>query len=102
MNKRLSKAMSHARIIPSETGFSWDFHDSTDALDGILNPIIRSAVDLLVSEHVKKLKTCADPTCGWVFLDKSRNNSRRWCDMKDCGNRAKAKRFYQLKRTQSR
>jgi predicted RNA-binding Zn ribbon-like protein len=97
MNKRLSRAMSHANIVKTETGFSWNFDDHTTAFDWILNPIIRSAAELLVSEELKKLKTCADPTCGWVFLDKSRNNSRRWCDMKDCGNRAKANRFYKRK-----
>jgi predicted RNA-binding Zn ribbon-like protein len=66
-------------------------------MDWVLNPVIRSAADLLVSVDLKKLKFCSDPMCRWLFLDISRNQSRRWCDMKDCGNRAKAKRFYQKK-----
>ncbi len=100
MNKRLSRAMLHASIVKTETGFSWNFGDHAETLDWILNPIVRSAADMFVSGELKKLKICADATCGWVFLDKSRNNSRRWCDMKDCGNRAKATRFYKRKRSQ--
>jgi predicted RNA-binding Zn ribbon-like protein len=66
-------------------------------LDWILNPLIRSAADLLVSDELKRVKRCGDPACGWLFLDTSRNKSRRWCDMSDCGNRAKASRFYKKK-----
>ena len=63
-------------------------------MDLFLDPIIKSAADLLVSPELKRVKQCADDFCGWLFMDKSRNNSRRWCSMKDCGNRAKAHRHY--------
>jgi predicted RNA-binding Zn ribbon-like protein len=66
-------------------------------LEWILNPIIHSAADLMISQELRKVKKCSDPVCGWLFLDISRNQSRRWCDMQDCGNRAKASRFYQKK-----
>jgi predicted RNA-binding Zn ribbon-like protein len=66
-------------------------------LEWILNPIFRSATDILVSDELKRIKACADPDCGWLFIDVSRNKSRRWCDMQDCGNRAKASRFYKKK-----
>jgi predicted RNA-binding Zn ribbon-like protein len=66
-------------------------------LEWILNPIIHSAADLMISQELRKVKKCGDPVCGWLFLDISRNQSRRWCDMQDCGNRAKASRFYQKK-----
>ncbi len=62
------------------------------------SPIIKSAADFLVSSDLKRLKQCADDFCGWLFIDKSRNYSRRWCSMKDCGNRAKAHRHYLRKR----
>jgi len=55
-----------------------------------LDPIIKSAANILVSSHLKRVKQCAGDACGWLFMDKSRNNSRLWCSMKDCGNRAKA------------
>ncbi len=96
-NEDLSKAMVHSRIVKTNTGFSWDSSGDKEALDWMLNPIIQSAADLLVSDELKKLKKCADPACGWLFLDNSRNQSKRWCDMKDCGNRAKARRFYKRK-----
>jgi predicted RNA-binding Zn ribbon-like protein len=96
-NKYLSKAMAHSCIVTTEAGFSWDSGEDTETLDGILNPVIRSTADLLVSDTLKKLKMCANPSCRWFFWDGSRNQSRRWCDMKVCGNRAKARRFYQRK-----
>ena len=45
---------------------------------------------------------CANSDCGWLFIDMSRNKSRRWCDMKDCGNRAKGKRFYRKKKAEEK
>jgi predicted RNA-binding Zn ribbon-like protein len=96
-NEQLSQTMIHARIMKTETGFAWDASSDKNALDRMLNPIIRSAADLLVSDELKRVKTCADAKCGWLFLDKSRNNSRRWCNMQDCGNRAKVSRFYRRK-----
>jgi predicted RNA-binding Zn ribbon-like protein len=54
--------------------------------------LAQSASDLLVSEDAKRVKGCGDPTCRWLFLDLSKNHTRRWCDMKTCGNRMKARR----------
>ena len=65
-------------------------------LDTMLPPILQSAVDLLVSKNdLERVKQCEGDSCGWLFFDTSRNRSRRWCSMADCGNRAKARRFYQ-------
>lgn len=94
-NGYLSKVMAHSCLVKTEIGFSWDSSGDNETFDGILNPVIRSTADLLVSDTVKKLKMCANPSCRWFFWDGSRNQSRRWCDMKVCGNRAKARRFYQ-------
>jgi predicted RNA-binding Zn ribbon-like protein len=63
--------------------------------DGLLWPIAHSAADLLTSERLKKVRMCEARTCAWLFLDESRNHSRRWCDMKVCGNREKARRHYE-------
>jgi predicted RNA-binding Zn ribbon-like protein len=93
-NEHLAKTMMLSRIIETKDGFHWDTSGNKTELDWILRPIVRSAADLLVSKEVKKAKSCAAPACGWLFLDTSRNRSRRWCDMQDCGNRAKASRFY--------
>ena len=93
-NDFLCEAMTRSQIVKTQDGYHWDMTADKEKLDWILNPVIRSAADLLVSEEIRQVKRCADPTCGWLFLDISRNRSRRWCDMADCGNRAKASRFY--------
>ncbi len=54
--------------------------------------LAQSASDLLVSEDASRVKACGDPACRWLFLDVSKNHTRRWCDMKTCGNRMKARR----------
>jgi predicted RNA-binding Zn ribbon-like protein len=59
----------------------------------ILEPIIRAAVDLLTSDAIGRVRLCSDASCAWLFLDTTRNGTRRWCDMKDCGNRNKVRRF---------
>jgi predicted RNA-binding Zn ribbon-like protein len=48
---------------------------------------------LLLSEQAERLRCCASDTCRWLFLDTSKNHTRRWCDMKICGNRMKARRY---------
>ena len=99
LNRNLSKTMANSRLIPKKAGFQWDISGNKETLDWILNPVVRSAADLLTSDKLKRVKECADDRgCGWLFLDRSRNRSRRWCDMKDCGNRAKAQRFYKRKK----
>ena len=52
-----------------------------------------STTRLLLSEDMRLLRACEKPDCRWLFLDTSKNRSRRWCDMKICGNRMKARRF---------
>jgi predicted RNA-binding Zn ribbon-like protein len=96
-NKNLSRSMKDSQIILTTDGYAWNLAGNQTRLDWILNPIIRSAAEILVSDERNKVKACADSACGWLFIDVSRNRSRRWCDMKDCGNRAKASRFYRKK-----
>jgi predicted RNA-binding Zn ribbon-like protein len=56
--------------------------------------LAQSALDLLLAEEPPRLHACASDTCRWLFLDTSKNRTRRWCDMKICGNRAKARRYH--------
>lgn len=97
-NRYLGATMQSSQIIPQKEDFVWDTNGDPHNLDWILNPLVRSAADLLVSAERQRVKKCSDPACGWLFLDISRNLSRRWCDMRDCGNRAKASRFYKKKK----
>lgn len=99
-NEGLKTALQHLRVIPGKRGLEWNWEGVDTALDGMLWPILFSAANLLSSEKQDRIGQCADNRgCGWLFLDKTRNRSRRWCDMKDCGNRAKSHRHY--RRTQA-
>ncbi|WP_433983920.1 CGNR zinc finger domain-containing protein [Tunturiibacter empetritectus] len=55
--------------------------------------IAQAAADLLLSQSTSQIRSCAAETCRWLFLDTSKNHTRRWCNMKICGNRMKARRF---------
>ncbi|HXO42658.1 MAG TPA: CGNR zinc finger domain-containing protein, partial [Thermoanaerobaculia bacterium] len=57
-----------------------------------------SAAELLTSDKWRRVRECAGSDCTWLFLDRSRNRSRRWCAMQTCGNRAKARRHYRRAR----
>lgn len=95
INKNLSKTMSQSGLVHTNAGYLWSASGGKKDLDSILDPIVRSAAELLTSDSLDRVKECADDRgCGYLFMDKSRNRSRRWCDMADCGNRAKAQRFY--------
>jgi predicted RNA-binding Zn ribbon-like protein len=96
LNAALSGALSRLRIASFEGGFAWDWRDGDRDLDRMLWPIVRSAAELLTTGPLDRLKQCAG--CGWLFLDGSRNRTRRWCDMRMCGNRAKARRHYERQR----
>jgi predicted RNA-binding Zn ribbon-like protein len=98
LNDELSHGLARSRIVPSQEGYAWDWIGEEDALDRMLWPVVRDAADLLTSEDLLRVGQCADERCGWLFLDTSRNRSRRWCSMEDCGNRAKARRHYRRSR----
>lgn len=102
LNTALRTALAQARLAPTEAGYAldWDLADS-DALDALLWPVAYSAADLLASpEQLARVGQCQDDRgCGWLFLDLTKNHSRRWCAMDDCGNRAKAKRHYERKKS---
>jgi predicted RNA-binding Zn ribbon-like protein len=89
-----AEAMSKVCIIQKENCFAWDWNGKETALERMLWDIARSAAELLVSTELHLLRECAAHDCGWLFLDISKNHSRRWCDMKGCGNRVKVGKHY--------
>jgi len=100
-NRHLRRAMSQVTLNPGTSqgdAFRLELAPGADPLEGVLFRILRQAADLLTSFDPARLKICGNPECGWLFLDTTRNGSRRWCDMAACGNRAKARRFYRKKR----
>lgn len=96
LNRYWKSAASHRGIAHSGGNFQrvWVM-DEGDELERPLWPVTASAEELLTSGEVSLVRECGADTCSWLFLDHSRNKSRRWCDMKTCGNRAKAKRHYE-------
>jgi predicted RNA-binding Zn ribbon-like protein len=101
LNAMLPRALSHQRIERQAGGFAWGWTEDAEALDRMLWPVARSAADLLVSPELKRVRQCAGANCDWLFVDMSRNGSRRWCDMSECGNRAKARRYYERHRAKA-
>jgi len=87
-------AMAHATLEPAAGGFRRGWEDS-HALDRILWPVVASAVDLLCSPRVTRVRECDGDGCGWLFVDTSKTQRRRWCSMAICGNREKARRHRQ-------
>jgi predicted RNA-binding Zn ribbon-like protein len=102
LNIAFSNLLPRTHLSPDDGSYEWLWVEEGDDLDLLLFPILRSAVQLLTSGELDRVGQCADDRgCGWLFLDMSRNRSRRWCDMEDCGNRAKAKRYYERHREDS-
>jgi predicted RNA-binding Zn ribbon-like protein len=98
LNQALSNSLPHMQIAIVPDGFAWEWSNSAADFDRILWPVARSAAELLVSGRLERVRQCADDRgCGYLFLDTSRNGSRRWCSMESCGNRAKAHRHYKRK-----
>lgn len=84
-------AMAAASIRPAARGLDWTWAGRHD-LDRPLWPLARSAAELLVGGQLDRVKRCPAP-CGWLFLDVTRNASRHWCSMSECGNQAKSRRL---------
>jgi predicted RNA-binding Zn ribbon-like protein len=104
INGELASGLPHARVVPAADGFAWGWDEGLAderALDRPLWAVARSAAELLVSDDLPRVRECAADRCGWLFMDTSKNKSRRWCDMATCGNRAKARRHYARTRGRS-
>lgn len=97
LNETLDQAPLRFEVQYGESGFSSKRTTGGSEFATVLGPVAWSAAELLTSENLERIKRCVDDTCGWLFLDNTKNRSRRWCDMGDCGSRAKAKRYYQRK-----
>jgi predicted RNA-binding Zn ribbon-like protein len=101
LSAMVAEAQKHAQIVPNTNGFRWDWAGKRSDLDCMLWPVVRSAADFLTSDDLDTVRVCASESCNWLFIDTSKNHSRRWCNMKSCGNREKARRFYTRKKSSS-
>jgi predicted RNA-binding Zn ribbon-like protein len=80
--KKAEPAFDHSGVI-----LAWDFAE----LESPLWPVAEAAYRLLTGTELPRLKRCAG--CPWLFLDHSKNGSRRWCSMEDCGTHEKIRRY---------
>lgn len=97
-NRFIAQAMSHYALREAPGGITLQVQDEPFSLETILWPVVMASVQLATGPNVLKVRHCSSPTCDWLFLDVSKRGNRRWCDMRVCGNRAKARRFYQRKK----
>jgi predicted RNA-binding Zn ribbon-like protein len=93
INRVLGRSAGTRRVEQRADGsFARAFVPGGDAFAGLMIPVVESAADALILGELVRVRRCADPRCGRVFFDNTKNGARRWCDMATCGNRAKAAR----------
>ena len=91
-------ALRDARLTPDDGAMRWTWPPPRELADPLL-PITHAAVELLTTGPLGHLKVCGN--CRWLFLDQSRNHSRRWCSMEECGTQMKQRRFVERRRQSS-
>ncbi len=98
LNEELRVARNVERLAMGRSVLEWQWNMPLTTLDGVLGSVARSAADLLTRGDLSRLRQCEGDDCGWIFEDTTRNRSRHWCDMRDCGNRARVRRFRRRQR----
>jgi predicted RNA-binding Zn ribbon-like protein len=93
----LKRAGFHRHLTAVQLRPVWSWHGLDGQVAAPVWLLAQEAVDCLLSDRSSQLRCCASETCRWLFLDTSKNRTRRWCDMKVCGNRMKARRFHARK-----
>ena len=92
LNKLVKKSKTNWTLQPENREFSWHW-DNNASVPFSMAQVAEAAVELLTSKDLRLLRQCRDAKCGWIFIDRSQGRRRKWCSMKDCGNRAKARTF---------
>ncbi len=93
LNREVKRASGSLELGVTATGLNWTNDPATGAAL-ILHRLVWETAQLLTSADSQMVRSCANRECGWLFLDTTKNHSRRWCSMSDCGSRAKARRYY--------
>ena len=95
LNSALARTPALLRIRTRSGGFATNWDSAAGGLSQVLFPILADAASLIASDRLRRVRECASAECTCLFVDESRNGSRRWCDMNSCGNRMKARRHYE-------
>ncbi|MCI0689512.1 MAG: CGNR zinc finger domain-containing protein [Sporichthyaceae bacterium] len=82
-------------VQPSPGGYALTWGPAGPGMDWPIWEVAVSAVAVLGSDDLTALKQCPGESCGWLFIDESRGQNRRWCSSRLCGNRDRVKRHYQ-------
>jgi predicted RNA-binding Zn ribbon-like protein len=97
-NAAVRRSNARSVVTPGDGKAAWEWLDRSSDADRLIGKIVQSAVALLTSEDIQCVKKCAADDCGWLFMDDSRSRNRRWCEMRTCGSRYKARAYYQRKK----
>jgi predicted RNA-binding Zn ribbon-like protein len=100
LSRRWAEAIGRSTLQPADGGGTATLMVGTDAKWMIGDRLADALVDLLRNADLSRLRVCPleEEGCGWLFLDRSRNLSRKWCSMDDCGAHAKARRLTERRR----
>lgn len=85
----------YVQIVADGEHLAWQWQED-EAIDQMIRPVLSDAVALLVRGDPNRIKFCSgppdEPICGWLFYDSSKNRSRHWCSMSECGSATKSRR----------
>jgi predicted RNA-binding Zn ribbon-like protein len=102
LSAALGRALAHRRVDRRGQSFALGWDASDEALDAPLWPVVESAAEILTSDDaLGRVRVCGlfeSDECSWLFVDETKSGTRRWCSMKECGNKAKARRHYRRSR----
>lgn len=93
LNALAQRSRASWKLQKGKNGFAWRW-TGAGGISYSLGRIAEAAVELLLSSDLDLIRQCNDRNCGWLFIDHSQGQRRRWCSMQDCGNRAKVKSFH--------
>ena len=94
-------ALGHREMVKTSEGYAWDWPGSDD-LARPLWPIASAVSAVLMSDDRSLLRECSDDTCAWLFIDRTKNHSRRWCDVNTCGSRNRVREFRERRKRVAR
>ena len=97
LNNALKKLNAGSLVVPGPGQVAWRWVEKSTGVDRLLGRIVRSAVEVLTSDDIERVKRCAAEKCCWLFMDRSRSRNRRWCEMRTCGSQHKSKAYYKRK-----
>jgi predicted RNA-binding Zn ribbon-like protein len=81
IEQQYARSAHYARLAPAKEGFRWTLDSEADELDVALRPLVEWAVSLMTSPRMARLRRCGNAACYWLYIDETKNASRRWCEM---------------------